>query len=294
LTEPTPPRFALVVVDVDPPEADEAVGCLFELGAQGVEERDGTTLRKGTSGKVTLVASFPDPASAAEALLGLRSDWAPRQDEIVGDAWRDEWKKFFKPFRLCSSIVVRPPWETYSAAPGEHVVVLEPGRAFGTGLHETTSLVADVLEEHAAVFAGQRLLDVGCGSGVLALAALALGASGAQCIDVDPEAVAVTRENAERNGVADRLSAGTSPIDAVPGRFAAVVANIEAGVLCSMATALEARVSPGGLLVLSGILAPDAGPGQLDRVRGAFKGSPSERRKASWAALVYCAPEVDL
>ena len=292
MTEP-PPRFALVVVDVDPPEADEAVGLLFELGAQGVEERDETTLRRGTSGKVTLVASFADAASAAEALAGLPRAWAPREDEIVGDAWRDEWKKFFKPFRLCRSVVVRPPWETYCAAPGEHVVVLEPGRAFGTGLHETTSLVADALEAYAVVFAGQRVLDVGCGSGVLALAALALGASGAHCIDVDPEAVVVTRENAERNGVADRLCAGTSPIGDVPGRFAAVVANIEAGVLCSMAAALEARVSPGGLLVLSGILVPEAGPGQLERVRGAFKGPCAERRKGSWVALVYRAPEAE-
>jgi len=101
-------------------------------------------------------------------------DGAPRLEEVVGDAWRDAWKEHFRPFAITRSIVIRPPWESYAEKPGEQVLVLEPGRAFGTGLHETTSLVARVLEARRGELVGKTVLDVGCGSGILALVALFL------------------------------------------------------------------------------------------------------------------------
>jgi ribosomal protein L11 methyltransferase len=264
----TEPRYPYVAVDVPETDAEEAGALLFELGAGGVEQRDATTLARGTAGKVTLVASFASHDDARGAAAELPAEWAPRIEEVIGDAWRDEWKKHFEPFAVCPGVVVRPPWREHDTAPGERVVILEPGRAFGTGLHETTSLVA-------AVLAGERLegttvLDVGCGSGILALIALALGAARACAIDVDPDAVAVTRENAVRNGVSDRIDASETPVGELTGRYPVVVANIEAKTLVELAPQLAQRVAPGGLLVLSGILAPDAAPGQLPDVRAAF------------------------
>jgi len=281
-------RYPYVHVDVAEQDADEASALLFELGARGVEQRDTTTLvRGGGAGVVTLVASFEGEDDARTSLGELPPDWAPRLRNVEGDGWRDEWKKYFEPFRLCDRIVVRPPWREYRAEAGETVVVLEPGRAFGTGLHETTSLVADLLAEHAPELGAMPLLDVGCGSGILSLAALALGAKRVRALDVDPDAVAATHENAERNAMSDRIEADAARIEDLAGTFAPVVANIESRTLVEIAPSLIARTAPGGLVVVSGVLAEDAAPGQLDSVRAAYRGLRLEevRRKGEWVAV---------
>lgn len=277
------PRYPFVRVDVLEDLVDEASAELFELGAQGVEQRDATTLQKGLDGKVTLVASFVDHAAAHEAIAALDPDWSPALEEIVGDAWRDAWKEHFHPFSLTPRITIRPPWEPYTESrPDEHVLELEPGRAFGTGLHATTSLVARALDRESARLAGARVLDVGTGSGILALVALTLGAASVVAIDNDPEAIAVTRENAERNRVSPRIEASTADVADVRERFPLVVANIEARVLIPMAPALSATVAPGGLLVLSGILS-----GQETDVQAAYPGFSLDRldREGDWVSL---------
>jgi len=285
------PRFPIIIVDVPEDEADLASAQLFELGAQGIEVRDATTLERGKAGCQTLVASFDDDASASAALDSLPAAWSPRQDAIVGDAWRDEYKKYFHPFVLCKDLVVRPPWEAYAPKEGEQVLTLEPGRAFGTGLHETTSLVAGVLAEHSREVSGKQVLDVGTGSGILALVALLLGAERARAIDVDPDAVSVARENAAANGLEGRLVADGAPLGALTERYAIVVANIEAGVLEAMAPELASRAEPGALVVLSGILAPPASD-QVKCVLVAYARFEHIETKTSgeWAALVLRAP----
>lgn len=260
------PRYPFVHVDVASAEVDEVSALLFELGAQGVEERDETTLAKNASaGRVTLVAAFATPVEAEEAIGQIPAELFPRYEEVVGDAWRDAWKEHYKPYILAEGIVVRPPWEPYDANPGEVVLELEPGRAFGTGLHETTRLVARALKAHANELAGEPVLDVGCGSGILALVALLCGASNAVATDIDPDAVAVTAENAARNGLTDRVEATTQDLSEIDLVAPVVVANIEARVLIPMAQELARHVAPGGLLLLSGILVP-----QKDDVRAAY------------------------
>jgi ribosomal protein L11 methyltransferase len=265
------PRYPYVHVDVTPEMVDETSALLFELGAEGVEERDEGTLAKArSSGKVTLVAAFPTRDEAEEAIAELGADLAARYEEIVGDAWRDAWKEHYRPFTIARTkdgraVVVRPPWETHAAKPGEHVLELEPGRAFGTGLHETTRLVAQALADHASELDGVSLLDVGCGSGVLALVALSLGAARAVAVDIDPESIDVTRENAARNALTERIDASTTPIEETSLVSPVVVANIEARVLIPMADELARHVAPGGLLLLSGILVP-----QKEDVRAAY------------------------
>jgi len=279
-------RFPFVLVDVAPDDVDFISYSLFELGAQGVEERDESTLHKtAQKGKVTLSASFLTREEADAAIAELDADLSPRIEEIVGDAWRDAWKEHYKPFAVCKGLVVRPPWEPYEAKDGEKVLELEPGRAFGTGLHETTSLVAESLAARRAEVTGKDVLDVGCGSGILSLVALSFGGARAVAVDVDPEAVAVTRENAERNGLSDKVASSTMDITDVPGVFPVVVANIEAGVLIPMSKALYAHVQPGGFLTLSGILLP-----QTDDVTRAYEahGAKLEAKyeKGEWVALV--------
>jgi len=253
------PRYPFVAVDASPEESDDVAAALFELGATGVEERDATTLaRSAGPGRVTVVGSF-ETREAADAAVAEMTDTYPggsaRIEEVVGDAWRDAWKEHFAPFALTPRITVVPPWAPRpSLEPGAMALELEPGRAFGTGLHATTSLVAEMLDASSEHLAGREVLDVGTGSGILSFVALVYGASRALAIDIDPDVVEVVRENAARNGLADRIEARAAVVETITRTFPWVLANIEARVLLPLAPELVRVLAPGGALVLSGIL----------------------------------------
>lgn len=285
------PRFPFVWLDVPADDVELATSELFDAGAQGVEERDATTLLKGrVEGLVTLVANFADDVDAqgaAEALKAFEFGANATVEYVVGDAWRDAWKEHFKPFAIAPGLVIRPPWESYEAQANERVLELEPGRAFGTGLHETTSLVAQGLVRHAEVLKGTDVLDVGTGSGILSLVALSLGASRARAIDNDADVIGVVVENAERNGMSAQVETDTTDVADVKRSYPIVLANIEAGVLIPMAPALRAAVSPGGLLFLSGILVP-----QRESILQAYAGMVlvETPEKGEWISVVLRQP----
>jgi len=254
------PVYPFVAIDAPKDNVDDLSALLFDLGAMGVEERDEQTLAKGAAAdKVTLVASFSTREEADEAIAALNAEdasLAPRIEEIVGDAWRDAWKQHFEPFALTPAITVVPPWVAYEKKRDDEIVLeLEPGRAFGTGLHATTALVAETLHDRKDLLVGKSALDVGTGSGILAFVALLYGASSALAIDNDPEVLDVVRENAERNGIADRIEVREATIESITSTFPIVVANIETRVLRPIAEDLLRAVAPGGLLILSGVLA---------------------------------------
>jgi len=303
------PVYPFVAIDVPASLAEVAAEQLFALGAEGVEQRDTTTLVRGAQSPdkhvepgadvgvptetpevdeeetVTLVAAFATRDAALEAMAEIDDDLNPRLEEVVGDAWRDAWKEHFAPFRLTPRIVIKPPWRDVDEelAKGAHVLELEPGRAFGTGLHATTALVANVLDQHSSEYAGKTVLDLGCGSGILSLVALSLGAAGVRAVDVDPDAVRITLENAQRCGFGDRVEADTTSIGALAGTWPVVVANIQAEVLVPLADAIIAKVEPGGLLVLSGIL-----ESQKDQVLAAYHAAElvGMPQSGEWIALV--------
>ena len=308
------PVYPFIAVDVPASLAEVAAEQLFELGAEGVEQRDTTTLIRGAQSGgaqldpgadvgapsaapeassdeiVTLVAAFATRESALEALEAFGPELNPRLEEVVGDAWRDAWKEHFAPFRLSRRIVVKPPWrevETSLLDGDTHVLELEPGRAFGTGLHATTSLVANVLDARSELYGGQTILDVGCGSGILALCALSLGAARARCVDIDPDAVRVTIANAARTGFGERVDADTTDVAAITETYPLVVANIQAEVLVPRALDVIARVAPGGVLVLSGILDT-----QRDRLLEAYRSLTIEEVcvLGEWIAIVARKP----
>jgi ribosomal protein L11 methyltransferase len=279
------PRSAFVLLDVTVDAADEASAALFELGASGVEERDEQTLERGPGvGMVTVVGSFADRDAAEDASRALDPALSPRVVELVGDAWRDAWKQYFVPFRLTDRITIRPPWEAHQPSDAREIVLeLEPGRAFGTGLHATTALVARALDSRAAELAAARVLDVGTGSGILAMVAVALGAANARAIDIDPEAIDVARENIGRNGMLGEIEADTTDIASLADVYDVVTANIEAGPIKAMSAHLAARVRPRGSLVLSGVLEH-----QASEVEAAFGDFALEERldQGEWVALV--------
>jgi ribosomal protein L11 methyltransferase len=252
-------RYPFLAADVSVEETDLLGALLFELGATGIEERDEQTLvRSGAPGKVTMVGSFETVTEATQALSAVQRVFpgaGARLEEVVGDAWRDAWKEHFVPFALTPRITIVPPWmQRPAGASNTMLLELEPGRAFGTGLHATTALVAEELDASAAALEGHRLLDVGTGSGILMFVALLYGASHCVGIDVDGDVVDVVQKNAERNALSGRVHVYAFGIDRIRDRFPWIVANIEARALRTMAVDLRRVLSPGGTIILSGIL----------------------------------------
>lgn len=181
-------------------------------------------------------------------------------EQIADRAWEREWLKDFRPMRFGRRLWIcpggqRPQLDESAAAPC--LIELDPGLAFGTGTHPTTALCLEWLD--SAPLQGKLVVDYGCGSGVLAIAALKLGAAAALAIDIDPQALIATRENAARNQVAERLTVA-GPDEAPRGRTDVLLANILAEPLLELAPSFAERVTPGGSVVLSGLLRRQEAP----------------------------------
>ncbi len=202
---------------------------------------------------------------------------------VQDDEWATAWRKYFKPIRF-SRIVVKPSWEDYEPRPDDVIVEIDPGMAFGTGNHDTTALCLLILQD--LVRGGETVLDVGTGSGILAIAAAKLGASNVVGVDNDPVAVDAARKNVAMNGVdaCVRIARGDTP-RVFEGAADVVLANIIPNVIIPMAGALYEKVKPGGRLVTSGIVHERA-----DEVRQALEAVGLEtleaRSRGEWVALV--------
>ena len=206
-------------------------------------------------------AAEAEAASVADALghlqaFGLRPIGELRTRIVHEADWANAWKAYFPVLRVGRRLVIRPTWRRHKAVGDELVLALDPGMAFGTGLHPTTRLCLAMLEtvaDRGDVLAGARLLDVGCGSGILAIAAIRLGAARAVGVDTDPIAIEATAANAKRNGIARRIRARTGSLPSGEPAFDVVAANLIAGVLVPLAGPLRDELRPGGILVASGI-----------------------------------------
>lgn len=208
-------------------------------------------------GRVSLLAGFVDTATAAQVAAALAPTWEATLEAAPDEAeWRDAWRAHAEVV-VVGDVRLWPSW--WADEPPAHdgvTVRLDPGWAFGSGSHPSTRLALAALTD--AVGPGRSVLDVGCGSGVLAIAAVLVGAARVGAVDVDPEAVRATAANATANGVVERIEIG----DELPGdgaRFDVVVANIGAAVLTDMAAALTALLAEHGTLILGGLLAEQAG-----------------------------------
>jgi ribosomal protein L11 methyltransferase len=199
-------------------------------------------------------------AAVAESLghlqafgLGAIGDLRTR---VVHEAdWAEAWKAHFPVLRIGRRIVIRPTWRRHRASGDEVVIALDPGMAFGTGLHPTTRLCLAALESVAdrGGLEGARVLDVGCGSGILAIAAVRFGAASALGLDIDPIAIEATDANARRNRVRRRIRTRVGSLPSGERPVALVLANLIAGVLIPLAPFLRAELRPGGTLLASGI-----------------------------------------
>lgn len=227
-------------------DADRAVDRLWLAGASAVEE---VAMPDGTVGLRTVLATADDVSLARLGPLpcGWGVDWI-----VVPDGPSQAWRDHASPTAVDGDVVLRPAWLP-EIADGRLEIAIEPGGAFGLGDHPTTRLTAAAVRRLVA--RGRSVLDVGCGSGVLAIIAARLGASPVDGIDVAEAAVEATVDNAARNGVAHRVTASSTPLAELDGRYDLVLANLLAPTIVDLADDLRRVLAPGGTLVVSGILA---------------------------------------
>ena len=261
-----------VVVDAD--REDEATTALWDVGTSGLE------VKPAGDGRVELVAYFdalPDLGGLDGALPGAAIARCP----VPEVDWVARFREGFRPFKVGRFEVV-PRWE--ARAPSAKTLIVDPGRAFGTGTHETTKLCLEALELLSARRRLGRTLDLGAGTALLALAAQRLGASPVVASDIDAEATAASRHHAALNGERLHVVRADGASGFRTGAFDLVLANLMALLLIDRAQSIQALVAPYGALVLSGLLLDDVKP-----VREAFaaSGTPREHRLGEWAALVF-------
>lgn len=296
------------------PQAMELVASIFEdLGAAGAVIEDPALvneyIRSGVwdytdipwqreTGVVTVKAYFAADGrlddrrqALRERLLALTEngvDTAPAtvsETALADEDWSESWKKYFHTEKVGERVVIQPSWEAYEPQAGEIVVRLDPGAAFGTGTHPTTTLCLRAMEK--LVRPGMTVFDIGTGSGVLAITAAKLGAGAVTAVDYDSTALRVARENIAQNGLADAITLKESDIlRNVTGRADVVTANIIADIIIRLFADLDTHLAPGGALLASGIIASRA-----EDVRQAGKAygfvATKEWEAKDWAAMIF-------
>ena len=194
-----------------------------------------------------------------EGLYGWDVDFGRLYAEAVtvdDEDWKDKWKENFKPPKITKRIVVKPTWEEYIGGDGEIVLQIDPGMAFGTGTHETTSLCLRLMEKYLSDFPeNKKVLDIGCGSGILSIAAALLGAGEVMAVEIDKDAVSVAAENVKLNGVLNNVSVVQGDLTkGIDFKADIIVANLMADLVMVLAESAANHMEDGGIFISSGIL----------------------------------------
>ncbi len=248
-----------------------------------------------------LVKAFIPKEETARTLAKIREDFSElmqnckgylsvgtletSQREVEGDDWLQIWKTHFRPIHIGEKIVVCPEWIKYDKQPAEEVVLLDSNMAFGTGEHETTAMCLKLLQEY--ITPQSVCIDVGCGSGILGISAIKLGAKHAYLTDIDLVAVESAKHNCKINGVKDKVTvAHSNLLDNAEIKGDIVLANITAEILCSLAPSIPKNLKKGGTLILSGII-----DSRLAMVQKAFSAQgltlEKQLKENDWIALSY-------
>lgn len=215
-----------------------------------ITDRSSWDAAKGKILKEQILTFFPEEAAGIV--------WKIHCRKIKANDWQESWKRHFKPLDIGERLLIKPSWSKRKPKKGQQLVVLDPGLSFGTGQHATTRFCLEEIERLQSRSASQSLLDIGTGSGILAIAAVKLGFSPVKAFDFDPDSVQVTRENAQDNDVLDLIQITKSDLTQLKPvtrqRYDFVCANLTHDLLKSCATTIVNRVKPGGSLLLAGIL----------------------------------------
>ncbi len=244
------------------------------------------------SGDENGAAELESIGCALDRLTALGIEYRTERGNIREEDWANEWKKFFKPQPIGEKIIIKPSWETVPDPEGRKIIELDPENSFGTGRHHTTQLCIELMERY--ISEGDSVIDLGCGSGIIFISAFALGAKSAVGVDISPDAIKISRRNAEKNGItADKVSlyCGDAVADPelhskISKAYDLVAANIVADVLLYMRELFAELTKPAGILVLSGII-----DDRLDEVLEAVKAQGftllEQRHRDIWNAAVF-------
>lgn len=281
-----PVTWTAVTVTSDPELADAIGSFLIDCGAPGLASEE-------VGGSTRLTAHFADATAVAKLetyldTIGSLFPGHPRPriavESTTDTDWAENWKQHFPPLTIGSRLYVHPPWDTAIPA-GRSAIVLDPGMAFGTGHHASTRGSLVLLERALQERAAARVLDLGTGSGILAIAAVKLGAGRVWAVDIDRDACAVAVENCAANGVAPQVEVSDSLVG-VPATVELVLANLFAGQLVGFAPLIAAHLDAGGVAIGAGILA-----GEADAVQEAWHAAglhASDRYvEDEWVAIAH-------
>ena len=220
-----------------------------------------------------------------ERLFALNLSTTVSTENMKEEDWAESWKQYYKPIRL-GRVTIVPAWEEYSAKEDEVVIKMDPGMAFGTGTHETTRLVMRIMQDE--IVGGERVLDVGCGSGILSICASKLGAKSCHAYDIDPVAVKVTVDNAAADGC-NNITAGVSDllcgVDTSEGKFDFCVANIVADIIIRMLPDIHTCITEKAPIILSGIIASRADEVK-DKLKDCGYSVIREEKENDWIAIM--------
>ena len=296
----------LININSEDGEKASAIAAMLDIGGLYLEDYsdmmdcdlvkqigliDEELLAKDTT-KATLHVYLPENASVDEASAYLEERFTSENikydishDLIDEEAYANSWKKYYKPLKIGEKIVVCPVWENYELKDGEVILKIDPGMAFGTGTHETTSLCIEYLQK--VVNDGDKILDVGCGSGILGISAVKLGAKYAYLTDIDYVAVESAKHNSVLNDVQNKVTvAHSNLLDDASVCSDIMLANITADILAKLATSIPKNLKNKGVLILSGII-----ESKLNDVLKAYKEQNltciNQIRKGEWFAVAF-------
>lgn len=244
-------------------------------------EQGNKTLRKIKLAAMELKSKEIEGVFGADVSLGRLYV----ENQIVNDeTWKDNWKEFFKTSKVTNRIVIKPTWEEYKDKKGELVIEIDPGMAFGTGTHPTTSMCMKFLERYAGQF--KTVLDIGCGSGILSITAALFGASEVLGVEIDPQAANIARENVELNGFTDRIQIVEGDLTKrIDFKGDIIVANLMADLVMLLSEDAPSSLKEAGLFITSGILVE-----KLEEVKSVIKTSGFEiidiLEENEWCAIL--------
>lgn len=268
-------KWTEIMVITSPENEDIVSDILYDAGATGLaieDPRDIMELSKDSTDwdfvdpslikidldKISIKAYFSESQKLNSVIDFIKKEMEKVQGEIVFSEidekdWAESWKKYYKPRRIGTNIVIKPTWESIDEKEGDLVIELDPGMAFGTGTHETTMMCIEALEKF--MNNGDKVYDIGCGSGILSIAAAKLGASDIVAVDLDPNCIKVSNENILKNEVEDKIHAiQGNLLDVVEDKADVIVSNIIAEIIVKMSKDLREYLADNGIFIASGII----------------------------------------
>lgn len=277
MTQKEPEKWLKIQIAASTEQIDALSNFLEETGAQGVFSESllppGATDFPEPGGIEVINAFFPADVRSEKRIYTVRKYLKSLEEifpeaiapalttEIIADPdWAEQWKKYFKPIRVCKNIVVKPTWERYAPDSRDIVVEIDPGMAFGTGQHASTRMCMEAIEDiilKDRSITEWKVLDVGCGTGILGITAAKMGAQDVVCVDNDPKATEIAAQNAVINAVDDRLRFLNEDALQIKQPCNLIIANLTAKLLLKLHAHLVRLLMPEGYLIISGIIEPD-------------------------------------